>query len=90
MTSLSRWPKSIPKLSPEAEQAREKWMTYWHEVLPNRFGVVEKFNHGYPSNLPIQKGWRTLEVGAGLGEHLRWENVADQDYYCFEYRKEWW
>ncbi len=89
MKNLTHWPKEIPSLSPEAQIAREKWMTYWHEVLPNRFGIVEKFNHGFPAELPIQKGWKTLEIGAGLGEHLKWENTKDQDYYCFEYRKEW-
>ena len=88
--TTTKWPKQIPQLSPAQIEAREKWMKLWHEVLPNRYGVIEKFNHGFPADLykpgsPI----RTLEVGAGLGEHAKWENLSDQDYHMLEYRKEW-
>jgi SAM-dependent methyltransferase len=86
---LNKWPKKIPVLTPEQEIAREGWMRYWHQVLPNRFGLVEKFNQGFPAQLPLKSPCKTLEVGAGLGEHLRWENLQGQDYYCLEYREEW-
>lgn len=88
-SSKFQWPKVIPQLTQEQEDIREKWMRYWHEVLPNRFGMVEKFNHGFPAGLPLSKPSKTLEVGAGLGEHLSWENLKYQDYYCLEYRSEW-
>jgi SAM-dependent methyltransferase len=80
------WPKRITPLTTEQQDAREKWMKLWHEVLPSRYGVIEKFNHGFPANLPHPAGCRTLEVGAGLGEHFSWEKT-DQDYYCLEYRQ---
>ncbi|RME15483.1 MAG: class I SAM-dependent methyltransferase [Bdellovibrio sp.] len=91
--SLDRWPKKSPPLSEAQERAREGWMKYWHEVLPNRFGVIEQFNHGFPAQMHLKNSRnqkvRTLEVGAGLGEHVSWENLKNQEYYLFEYRKDW-
>lgn len=85
------FPKTIPKLTPEQQEAREKWMTLWHEVLPNKFGMVEAFNHGFPVKLglPKDKKLKTLEVGAGLGEHVKWEDLSHQEYQLLEYRAEW-
>jgi SAM-dependent methyltransferase len=60
-------------------------MKLWHELLPNKYGLLEKFNHGYPAKLPHKAGCTTLEIGAGLGGHKSWE-TDDQDYYCLEYR----
>jgi ubiquinone/menaquinone biosynthesis C-methylase UbiE len=86
------WPKQVPVLSPEQTLAREQWMRLWHEVLPNRFGLIEKFNHGFPAKQFKKTGTRrprTLEVGAGLGEHASWEDLSGQDYVMLEYREEW-
>ncbi len=86
------WPKTIPQLSQEQLVAREKWMKLWHELLPNKYGMVENFNHGFPAKLfQPQSGRkpRTLEVGAGLGEHVKWEDTSAQEYSMLEYRQEW-
>src|SRR5262249_35082421 len=34
------------------------------------------------------KPGRTLEIGAGLGEHLRYENLAGQEYHAVELRED--
>jgi ubiquinone/menaquinone biosynthesis C-methylase UbiE len=81
------WPKKVPELSPEQLAAREKWMQLWHEILPNKYGVIEKFNHGYPASKQVKEGSKTLEIGAGLGEHAKWEDLNQQDYYFLEYRR---
>jgi SAM-dependent methyltransferase len=86
------WPKQVPVLSPEQAVAREQWMRLWHEVLPNRFGLIEKFNHGFPAKQlkrTARARTRTLEVGAGLGEHAAWEDLSGQDYVMLEYREVW-
>lgn len=84
------WPKKIPQLSPEQLAAREGWMKYWHEVLPSKYGMIENFNHGFPASRRGSKPHiKTLEIGAGLGEHLAWENLSDQDYHMLEYRQSW-
>ncbi|MFA5058798.1 MAG: methyltransferase domain-containing protein [Opitutaceae bacterium] len=65
-------------------------MKLWHEVLPRRFGIVEKFNHSFPVKF-CSTGFRTtLEIGAGLGEHLRYETLTpeqEENYYALELRE---
>ena len=86
-----KWPKKIPKLTDEQIRIRDEWMKYWHEILPNKYGIIEKFNHGFPvkamntktSNNRIME---TLEIGAGLGEHINYEDLNNQKYYVLELR----
>src|ERR1051325_8968444 len=80
------WPKTLPVLTPEQIHAKEEFMKGWHEILENRYQIVEHFNHGWPSQLEHPSGSKTLEIGAGLGGHLPYENLKDQDYYCLELR----
>ena len=76
----SRWPKSLPVLSEEQERIRKDFVSHWLEVLPNRYGLIEKFNHRYPLRTMIS-GVKTLEIGAGLGAHLRFEKLEIQQEY---------
>jgi SAM-dependent methyltransferase len=85
---VSLWPKRPPALSAEQERAREAFMAAWHQVLPRRYAGIERFNHGSVAKLPIKDGSVTLEVGAGLGAHSKFEDLTRQDYYCLEYRQE--
>jgi len=64
-------------------------MRLWHEQLPSKYSIVERFNHGAVARWPVQAGWKTLEIGAGLGAHSRFEDLMAQEYYCVEYRREW-
>jgi SAM-dependent methyltransferase len=83
------WPKVPPALSPEQEAAREDFMLAWHNLLPAKYGIVERFNHGALSKLPPGKNhWRTLEIGAGIGGHLPFEDLTHQEYHCLELRDE--
>src|SRR5215470_14444673 len=41
------WPKTFPVLTPEQRATSDDFMRYWHEVLPRRYGLIERFNHGY-------------------------------------------
>lgn len=73
-----RWPKTFPPLTHEQVRISDDFMRHWHEVLPNRYGVVDRFNHLYPvRNAPADFA-RTLEVGAGIGEHLRYEMLSPE------------
>lgn len=87
-STAHRWPKRPPSLTPEQQRAREAFMAVWHQELPSRYAAVERFNHGFVSSLPIAAGAKTLEIGAGLGAHSRFEDLTRQDYYCLEYREE--
>jgi SAM-dependent methyltransferase len=87
--AASKWPKTFPPLTDEQKQISDDFMKYWHEVLPRRFGRIEKFNHGYPVRRAPAKFHRTLEIGAGLGEHLEHERLTpeqEKNYYAVELR----
>lgn len=79
----NKWPKNIPVLSEEQLCIKRDFMKYWHEVLPRKYGIIERFNHGYPVK-HCQKGRKILEIGAGLGEHISYENLEGVDYYALE------
>lgn len=84
----AQWPKPMPQLSDEQVRIREDFMRYFHEIYSSSYGAVARFNHTYP--LPTARpGVRTLEIGAGLGEHLDFEDAAEQDrYVALELRAE--
>jgi SAM-dependent methyltransferase len=73
---LMAWPKILPELTPEQQRISDDFMHYWHEVLPKRYGVVDDFNHRYVVRHAPTQFTRTLEIGAGLGEHLEYENLS--------------
>jgi len=72
------WPKILPDLTPEQKRISDDFMRYWHEVLPRRYGVVDDFNHKYPVKHAPKRFLRTLEIGAGLGEHLLYERLTPE------------
>ncbi|HEX8168875.1 MAG TPA: class I SAM-dependent methyltransferase [Beijerinckiaceae bacterium] len=82
------WPKNPPPLSPEQQRISDDFYKHWHEVLPKKYGAIERFNHGYPQKvLPDKERFRTLEIGAGIGGHIAEEDLSRQDYYCIEMRQ---
>jgi phosphatidylethanolamine/phosphatidyl-N-methylethanolamine N-methyltransferase len=88
MVKRYHWPKVFPPLTPQQVEIADDWMRHWHEVLPNRYGVIEKFNHGYPlKHLPAHTPFRTIELGAGTGGHLEYEDLSIQEYHCIELRE---
>ena len=67
-------------------------MKIWHEELAarSRYGALENFNHTFPVNHSPGSFRTTIEIGAGLGEHLEYENLTTEQqchYYCNEYRE---
>lgn len=84
---MTKWPKQLPDLTPEQVRIKDDFMRHWHEVLPNRYGIIERFNHGYPLRRR-PGGQRILEIGAGLGEHIAWEDLNGLEYWALELRPE--
>jgi len=82
-----KWPKTLPPLDADQQRIQEDFMKRWHEILPQRYGIVERFNHGFPV-AASRPGFRaTLEIGAGLGEHLAHERLTPEQesgYYAVE------
>ena len=86
----SKWPKVLPPLTPEQQRISNEFMKVWHQELPTRFGIVERFNHSFPVR-HSRPGFRTtVEIGAGLGEHLHHEKLSaeqEANYYAVELRE---
>lgn len=83
-----KWPKRPPPLTPEQRQMQVDFLKLWHEVLPHKYPLIERFNHQNrivrdSGNSP---GCKTLEIGAGLGEHLKFEDLTTQEYTAVEIR----
>jgi len=90
--AIKKWPKVLPELTHEQQTISDDFMKYWHEILASRssYSVIEKFNHGYVIKHSPKEFLRTLEIGAGLGEHLSRENLSTpqkQNYVALEYRE---
>jgi len=88
ITPLYQWPKVLPQMTAEQAAARERFMTLWHEYLPAQYAIMERFNHKKAFRLPVAKGCRTLEIGAGLGAHIEFEDLSRQSYTANELRPE--
>jgi SAM-dependent methyltransferase len=84
----SIWPKKPPDLTPEQARAREHFVRLWHEELPRTYSLIEGFNHGAVTRWPLKESCRTLEIGAGLGAHSRFEDLSKQEYHALELREE--
>jgi SAM-dependent methyltransferase len=87
-----KWPKVLPPLTPEQRERSDAFMKLWHEELAGRprYGLVEKFNHSFPVQHSLAGFRTTIEIGAGLGEHLEYEKLTpeqEENYHCNEYRE---
>lgn len=92
MNSAHKWPKVFPPLTSEQQVISDDFMKHWHEVLSSRprYGLIEKFNHGYVTKHAPKNFLKTLEIGAGLGEHLNYEKLSHEqkkNYVALEMRE---
>jgi SAM-dependent methyltransferase len=90
MPASTKWPKVVPELSREQARISDDFMKHWHEVLPERYSMADDFNHRYPVRHGPTRFRKTLEIGAGIGEHLKYELLEpDQfaNYYALELRE---
>jgi SAM-dependent methyltransferase len=81
----------VQNLTEEQVRIRDDFMIYWHTVLPKKYSIIEKFNHisGLkPLTIEAGKVIDTLEIGAGLGEHIKHEDLTFQKYYALEIRQD--
>jgi ubiquinone/menaquinone biosynthesis C-methylase UbiE len=88
--SKGKWPKISAPLTAEQQIISDDFMRYWHEVLPKKFGIVDKFNHRYPVLTAPASFRRTLEIGAGTGEHLDYEKLTieqEDNYFAVDIRE---
>ena len=85
----AKWPKYIAPLTAKEQEISDDFMNHWLTVLPGKYGVVERFNHGFPAAQRPEGFLRTMEIGAGRCEHLNYENLSEaqlREYYAVEFR----
>ena len=82
----TRWPKQVSALTEEQRAIQDDWMRHFHERMPADHGRIVRFNHGYAAR--SAGPGRTIDIGAGLGEHLRYEDLSLQSYHAVEMRPE--
>jgi SAM-dependent methyltransferase len=90
METSTKWPKTLEPLTREQEATYDDFMKRWHEILPRRYGLIERFNHSFPVRHSCPGFRRTIEIGAGLGEHLRYETLSGEQqegYFAVELRE---
>lgn len=90
MSTQSKWPKIFPLLTEEQKRISDDFVAHWHTVLPSRFSIIDVFNHNYPVQHAPDRFISTLEIGAGLGEHLKYEKLTDEqrrNYLCLDLRE---
>ena len=73
----SKWPKKEPELTEEQLRVNDDWQKYWFEVnRTNTYTRIFDFGHNFVFRSSYSGFVRTLEIGAGLGDHLYYENLS--------------
>jgi SAM-dependent methyltransferase len=75
---MSKWPKEFPPLSLEDKRICDDFMEHWHDVFPNKYSIADRFGNTYAAKSRPRQFARTLEIGAGLGEHLKYEVLTEE------------
>jgi len=75
----SKWPKKVPQLTAEQTRVNDDWQKYWFETnRTNTYGRIFDFGHNFVFRNSRPGFIRTLEIGAGLGDHLYYEKISDE------------
>jgi SAM-dependent methyltransferase len=74
----NKWPKIFPPLTSNQQVVNDDFVKHWHEILPKKFGVINRFNHTYVVKHSLPDFKCTLEIGGGDGEHLNYESLNNE------------
>lgn len=76
MSDREKWPKTFPELTEKQKWIRDDFVKYLYTIFPNKFSFLERFNNNYIiKNRPLTFT-KSLEIGAGLGEHIFHEKLS--------------
>ena len=90
MPNKDKWPKKFPNFSEEQKKINDDWQKYFHEINHNKFSGITHWGHNYVVRNSPSNYINTLEVGPGLGEHLKYEKLSEEQtkgYIGIELRK---
>jgi len=87
----TRWPKTPEPLREREQAALEEWYQRWTPTFHDNHGWIARFNNRFVADLPLPPAAsgarvRTLEIGAGTGEHVPFVDQTKQEYYSLELR----
>jgi phosphatidylethanolamine/phosphatidyl-N-methylethanolamine N-methyltransferase len=85
-TAPTAWPKPPADLTEEQRRIQDDWMYHYHECRPDAQRRIVRFNHAYAAR--SARPGRTVDIGAGLGEHLRHEDLTTQEFHAVDVRPE--
>ena len=74
----TKWPKKAPGLTMEQAKILDDWTKYWFEINRNKFSHVVDFGHCFVTQHSRKGFLRSLEIGAGLGDQLDYEDLTDE------------
>jgi len=87
---MNPWPKVIPPIDEQTKRICDEFMEAWHKKLGGRLGFIDRFNHSFVIRNSPSDWKRTLDLGAGLGEHFAKEALPDEkieNYEMVEFRE---
>ena len=90
MNKKNLFPKILPSLTEEQKIIKDDFMAHWLKVLRKNYNIVDNFNHKVVSKNRQKDFLTTLEIGAGIGEHLNYEDLSikqKKNYYALEKRE---
>jgi len=83
------WPKSRPALTEEQKRIFSDWYQHWlsEAGMQGRYSFVDHFGHEYAART-FRNDCKTLDIGAGNGAHIKYENLEKQEYTALEHSRE--
>ncbi len=83
------WPKYRPDLTEEQKRIFSDWYQHWLSKagMQGRYSFIDQFGHEYAART-FKDGCKTLDIGAGNGAHLKYENLEMQEYTALEHSSE--
>lgn len=76
----SKWPKKIAPMTAAEKTINDDFMAFWHKQIGGswKYHAMEIFNHCYPKFFSPKNFTSTLEIGAGLGEHIAQQHLSEE------------
>jgi len=87
---ISNFPKKVPYLTKKQLKIKDDFMLYWLNNLRQNYGIIENFNHNFVVKNSNKDFLTTLEIGSGIGEHLKYEKLTKnqkKNYFALDTRK---
>lgn len=73
-----QWPKTPPPLTEDEVRINDDWNRYWFEINRGKYSRTIDFGHEYVVKHSPRDFVTTLDVGAGLGEQLQYEQLTPE------------